>query len=87
MNNPTIRENLTVEKTTTIAPTQIQNINAWDENQPPKQETKIQVKKVCRQVSTIKKDEYIQIDSNVGKFRQWIRNLIVGDKIFICKDI
>ncbi len=65
----------------------IQNINAWDEKQSPKQETKTQVKKVCRQVSTIKKDEYIQIDSNIGKFRQWIRNLIVGDKIFICKDI
>ena len=70
-----------------IAPTQIQNINAWDEKQSPKQETKTQVKKVCRQVSTIKKDEYIQIDSNIGKFRQWIRNLIVGDKIFICHDI
>ena len=77
----------TKEKTPTIAPTQIQNIDAWDEKQSPKQETKTQVKKVCRQVSTIKKDEYIQIDSNIGKFRQWIRNLIVGDKIFICHDI
>lgn len=78
---------LFMENPPTIAPTQIQNIDAWDENQSPKQETKTQVKKVCRQVSTIKKDEYIQIDSNIGKFRQWIRNLIVGDKIFICKDL
>lgn len=43
--------------------------------------------KTCRRVWTIWPNEYIQIDNKRWQFKQWIKNLWIDDKVFICKDI
>lgn len=48
---------------------------------------KLKVKKICKQLWTVQKDEYIQIDSRLWIFKQWIKNLTIKDKIFICRDV
>lgn len=79
IDNPTIRKSLTVEKTTTIAPTQIQNIDAWDEKPKPK--------RICREITiTVQKWEYIEL-TFMGRLRREIRELWANDTLKICKDI
>lgn len=46
----------------------------------------IKPKRVCRQVATIQKDEYLQIDNKFHQFKKRLKDLWIGDKIFICKD-
>lgn len=43
--------------------------------------------KRCTQVTTIGKDEYIQIDNKRGAFKQRVKDLRIWDKVFKCKDL
>ena len=72
-------KNPTTEQTPTIAPTQIQNINAWDEKPKPK--------RICREITiTIQKWEYLEL-SFMGRLRRTFNDMRVWDSVRICKDI
>ena len=43
--------------------------------------------KICRKAGTIQKDEYLQIDNKRGQFKLRLRELRIGDKVFICRDL
>lgn len=69
----------------------IQNIDAGDEKPTVRKNLKvqkpIQIKKICRQIGKVWKDEYIQLDTSTGKFRRWVKDLFQNDKVFLCKDL
>ena len=70
---------LFIEQTPTIAPTKIQNINAWDEKPKPK--------RICREITiTIEKWEYLEL-SFMGRLRRTFDEMWKGDSLKICKDI
>ena len=42
--------------------------------------------KICRHTWTIGKDEYIQVDRKQNFFK-WIKDMWIGDTVWICKDL
>lgn len=70
--------------------TEYSRLYLWKVIDPPLSEKiakPMKITKVCRQVGTIQKNEYIQLDTPMGAFRKWIKDLFIGDKVFICKDL
>lgn len=64
-------------------------LNKWKSNEKliTKWTPKVQVKKVCTQIHTIKEDwSYIQID-RIHQFLNWILWLKKNDTVFICKKL